>query len=248
MQALQSSRKTTTSISEIPPGEPSTSQSEVPSVAKPDESVAAKSEAAPSKEATPQPDGKVEEITEEFEGLGLPSTKKKKPKKKKPGEITSPTEPPKAQAGQVPQTAAAQEPTSSLLSSPPWAGPEISDANSPLGSWGPPPGKSRGRQRPVQLPSPQVPNTRTFPLTPTQSGSSTSSLQKSALSSTLSSTSVTGTERKPLRSLEPVLCRYKIPMKIPTRSVRARNITVLANYLEMNFKSIEIVSITFSIQ
>lgn len=229
LQALQSTRKTTTSVSEVPSEESSRAGSEAPSEAKP--------EPGPSKQATPPPDLKVEEIIEEFEGLGLPSTKKKKPKKKKPGEVTSPTEAPKAAPAQVPPTAAAQESSAAVVSCPPWSGPEPADLSSPL-SWGPPPGKGRPRGRPVQLPSPQIPTTRTFPLSPSQSGAS--SVPSSALSPTSSSVSVSGSERRPPRSLEPVLCRYKIPMKIPTRTVRARNITVLANYLEMSFKSIEI--------
>lgn len=232
LQALQSTRKTTTSVSEVRSEESSRAGSEAPSEAKP--------EPGPSKQATPPPDLKVEEIIEEFEGLGLPSTKKKKPKKKKPGEVTSPTEAPKAAPAQVPPTAAAQESSAAVVSCPPWSGPEPTDLSSPL-SWGPPPGKSRPRGRPVQLPSPQIPTTRTFPLSPSQSGAS--SVPSSALSPTSPSVSVSGSDRRPPRSLEPVLCRYKIPMKIPTRTVRARNITVLCNYLEMSFKSIEIVSI-----
>lgn len=265
LQALQASRKPSSvapsseATSEVASVAQSEASSEPASRAQSEAPSRAQSEAPPEAPSAAQSQSKVEEVAEDFDGLGLTGSRKKKPRKKKTDPI-----PPIIEASVLPtQTTPVTRPTTQVTlsthgsaeSAPGSTGtapvhvqmPEVLKSDPP-GPWGKgaPQSASAGCGRgrgwaPVAPDAPVAPAIRSFPVpipTPTplpQPSSSSQTLVGSKIQ-TVKPPAPSG------RSLEPVLCRYKIPTKIPDRSVRAHNITVLVNYLPMQFKDLKIVS------
>ncbi|KAH9628709.1 hypothetical protein HF086_003663 [Spodoptera exigua] len=181
-------------------------------------------------------------------GLGLSGHRKRRPKKKKAGPVPS-TEAQEASASQpaeipkaAPSASSAEAPKpapSASPAEPPKAESSTSSAApaivqmpepaqpAPPRCWsGAKSGAGRGGGRtPVPVgPAPQVvsANIATQKLTPQTTP-----------------TTPIPTGRGP-KSLEPTMCRYQIPTKIPGNRVRAMPIKVMVNYLEMEFKALKI--------
>nr|AVK59454.1 Argonaute 2-PEa [Spodoptera frugiperda] len=191
------------------------------------EAAAMPSQEKPPPETAKEPPKPAEE--EEFGlGLGLSGTRKKKPKKKK----AEPAPTAEAQQASAPQTA---DPLKATPTSPAGAPvlvqmPEPAHAAAP-GPWSKSgSGKSRG-WTPVPLGTMPDPPARLIPQ-PTPVPQATPIPQSTP-------TAVVPTARAP-KSMEPTMCRYQIPNKIPGNRVRAAHIRVMVNYLEMEFKSLKI--------
>ncbi|KAF9810124.1 hypothetical protein SFRURICE_011292 [Spodoptera frugiperda] len=193
------------------------------------EAAAMPSQDKPPPETTKEPPKPAEE--EEFGlGLGLSGTRKKKPKKKK----AEPAPTAEAQQASAPQTA---DPLKAAPATSPGAAPVLVQMPEPAHAAAPGPwsksgsGKSRG-WTPVPLGTMPEPPARLVPQ-PTPVPQATPIPQQPP-------TAVVPTARAP-KSMEPTMCRYQIPNKIPGNRVRAAHIRVMVNYLEMEFKSLKIV-------
>lgn len=223
------------------PSEPSV---EVPEKAKTDAPPEAPAEVA--KPAAGEAAAKPEPEAEEESGLGLLSGKKRKPRKKKgaaegqqPAAPAGPAAPAAPTASAAPaaadQRSVSASSSSSQLVSPSGSGPTPVLVQMPEpqktaqpGPWG----RGRGWSAAAgPSTSTAMPPPRTSPLTPTAAPIPTP--QPVVAQQTAQPT-------RPPKSLEPVLCRYKIPNKIPGGMVRARAIRVMVNYLEMTFKTLQI--------
>ncbi|XP_063893482.1 protein argonaute-2 [Helicoverpa armigera] len=223
------------------PSEPSV---EVPEKVKTDAPPEAPAEVA--KPAAAEAAAKPEPEAEEESGLGLLSSKKRKPRKKKgaaegqqPAAPAGPAAPAAPAASAAPaaadQRSVSASSSSSQLVSPSTSGPTpvLVQMPEPQKTAAPGPwGRGRGWSAAAgPSTSTAMPPPRTSPLTPTAAPIPTPQpvvAQQTPLPT------------RPPKSLEPVLCRYKIPNKIPGGMVRARAIRVMVNYLEMTFKTLQI--------
>nr|AHC98010.1 argonaute 2 [Spodoptera litura] len=237
LQALQATRKPSshsestakdeedpTSKEQASKPEPK-SPAEAPSQTQSEAAAMPSQEKSPPTEVTKEPPKPVEE--EEFGlGLGLSGARKKKPKKKK----AEPVQPVEAQQAPAPQPVPqpAEAPKAAPATSPAAAPapvlvqmPEPAQAARP-GPWSKS-GSGKGRGwTPMPLgtmPAPQIPPVNLIPQ-PTP-------------------TAPVPTGRGP-KSMEPTMCHYTIPHKIPGNRVRAAHIRVMVNYLEMEFKALKI--------
>ncbi|KAJ8721372.1 hypothetical protein PYW07_002147 [Mythimna separata] len=244
------------------PSEPSVEvqpQPQPPSDVPPEKPV----EPAKPKEEPAKP--KVEPSAEEEEsGLGLTGANRKRRPRKKKGDAP----PAASQSVSSPQDvqAVTEDVAALSLASPttPVTSPTSGSAQAPVlvqmteparaappGPWnrgagrgqswatGPPPGMTAAQAPPQQLRPPQMGPPQMRP-TPTASSQMRPTPTPTAQPSSSFSQQEAYYPTRPPKSLEPVLCRYKIPHKIPGGVVSARHIRVLVNYLEMEFKSLKI--------
>lgn len=207
-----------------------------------------KEQSEPPPELPKAPEEKIEAVVEEFEGLGLAGPKKKKPKKKKseaasasgdaqagPSAIT-----PQATPG-IPSQSTTQIPTASFP--PPGAVPRSApmdqSGQAPSSAWGR--GRGRGQQQP---PGPRFQPAFTPSQTIPQIAPRIQEPQSSLAVRSDSPKPQLGTPNvKPGQySQEKIMCKYKIPLKNPGRTVGGRPLAILTNYLEMTFKPYNIVS------
>ncbi|CAB3223249.1 unnamed protein product [Arctia plantaginis] len=117
---------------------------------------------------------------------------------------------------------------SSSFSSPPSA--FVEQRQAPSGPWG------RGRGRPQVKPT--VPTSHSTPQFAQSHPVQPQPTSPPQPSSTLQSRPTQ--QKHGQYSQENVVCRYKIPTKVPGRLVGGRTIAILTNYLEMTFKSLKI--------
>ncbi|XP_075974790.1 protein argonaute-2-like [Anticarsia gemmatalis] len=207
---------------------------------------------APAPETRKAEAEKSEEITEEFEGLGLGGPKKKKPKRKKtdaadasrqissPEQLSSPSQMSTPSQVSSPPQISSPSPGHSLKQMQPSStfppgfvrSTPSEQGHVPAGAWG------RGRGRPTAgAPRAAPPAFHTSPSTPQFPQQPQQHAQSRPQPTMMRPTNPRPTGEY---SQDNVVCRYKIPSKVPGRSVGGRNLTVLTNYLEMTFKSLNI--------
>lgn len=202
---------------------------------------------------------KVEEVAEDLDGLGLGGAKRKRPKKKK-ADAAPATMVAAASAG---EPAAALEPKATQSYQqipftphpPPGFAPPSASSALPAHSQGW--GRGKGRGYPgsaptVNLPSvgapsavppsamssqtPQTPY-QPFPQQQTQTYQGPPQQQQQISRPQTSQPQIPKGQFAPASN---ILCRYKIPAKVPGGHVNGRRIIVVTNYLEMNFKPLSI--------